>query len=1039
MYMKSLRCALAAALVAGGTAMVCGQSLLAATVHVSPSGSDANPGTLEQPVVTVSKALGLVLGKEEPCEVILHKGVYPGGVTVGQQLERNKGPLPLLLITAAKNADGSFEDVLFDGGRKISESEPVAGKPGVFKAPGAYDLNVTKVNMWEADARIRYTLVADLTSVQQFPASFWCDGSSLFVHTSDGRAPATHEIGITGIHRDGITVWRQNTTIRGLHFRSFLVWGWSAGVTLRAANSAVEDCQAWNCEKGFQSLDEGVADMRIIRCRSDDCFVGAYLGSHRGVVEDCRFIKIRDRFMIRGYPQEDCGIKFYYPGSEGTARRNLCVGFDNGIFVKRKVSTFTCENNTSIDCATYGIGGSGYIPQSLWRLNIVVGSVWVFPIPENLNAGTVMDYNCYWRNSEKASFETCVAAMRKAGTGEHNLVANPRFAGPATGDYRLLPGSPCLKMGPGGENCGAFGVVGPDFKDVEPPVVAVTLAPPAKRSGGAGELYFERDPWIGGGRNLVRELSGDEHAEEWLTSEPFLGLMIGAEDAVSKPAQMKLRVGNGEWSKPEPYATWKEVPFPAGAALASVSLSVSDAEGNWSAPKTIMARLLNKRPALKGKPAIYANNSGVVIAFETDSACLARIEYGPDRKYGSVLEQPKDVQHSWISSDGGDYVATRSNPRVTNHLVLVTPAVVTGKTYHYRLALEDELGNKSVTEDATFTVGGEGKSYFVSPQGEDADAPPTREKPWRTIQFAVDRALPGDRVILLPGFYAGETKLTHGGMKDAPITIESDQPDTVILDARHESQSCLQLERAPEMVIKGLEIRWFAHSGVYVVDSPNVSVLNCRIWNDFWGSVWLEGYGIFAHRSPGMTVDHNVIYGFEFGILLVQSAHSRVTFNTILQNLYGAVGYAYSVEGTVARNNSFAYSGTDQYIVQYGDRKEMATFDSDYNNIGTRIGESYRPGATYDQGAVGAPEEFVAKDAFINAHHNSKALLAENGKRYQSLKAWQEATGKDKHTIFADPTYADAEHFDFRLKPGSPNIGAGENGATIGALGVKEN
>jgi len=648
-----------------------------------------------------------------------------------------------------------------------------------------------------------------------------------------------------------------------------------------------------------------------------------------------------------------------------------------------------------------------------------------------------MDYNCYWRNREKASFAACVAGMRKAATGEHNLVADPRFAGPATGDYRLLPESPCLKIGPGGENCGAFGAVGPDFKDVEPPVVAVTLAPPAKRAGGAGELYFERDPWIGGGRNLVRELSGDEHAEEWLTSEPFLGLMIGVEDAVSKPVEMKLRIGNGEWSKPEPYAVRKEIAFPAGAATASVSLTVSDAAGNWSAPRTVMARLLNKGPALKGKPVSYANNSGVVVAFETDTPCLARIEYGPDKKYGPVLEQPKDVHHSWTSSDGGDYVAIRSNPRVTHHLVLLTPAVVAGKTYHYRLALEDELGNKSATADATFTVGGEGKSYFVSPQGEDTDTPSTREKPWRTIQFAVDRALPGDRVVLLPGVYAGETKLTHGGVKGTPISIEADRAGTAILDGRREVQSCLQLERAPEVAIKGLEIRWFEHSGVYVVDSPNVSVLNCRIWNDFWGAVWLEGYGIFAHRSPGMTVDHNVIYGFEYGIFLVQSAQSRVTFNTVLYNLYSAAGYAYSAEGTVSRNNSFAYSGNDQYIVQYADRKEMATFDSDYNNIGTNIEESFRLGAAYGQGAVGAPEEFVVKDAFINAHHNSAALVAENGKRYQSLKVWQAATGQDKHTIFADPMYADAEHFDFRLKPGSPNIGAGENGATIGALGVK--
>jgi hypothetical protein len=44
-------------------------------------------------------------------------------------------------------------------------------------------------------------------------------------------------------------------------------------------------------------------------------------------------------------------------------------------------------------------------------------------------------------------------------------------------------------------------------------------------------------------------------------------------------------------------------------------------------------------------------------------------------------------------------------------------------------------------------------------------------------------------------------------------------------------------------------------------------------------------------------------------------------------------------------------------------------------------------------------------------------------------------------TVWANPRQRDVVAFDFRLRPDSPNIGAGERGTTIGALpaGREEN
>ena len=993
--------------------------LNATTVHVTPSGTDRSAGTAEAPVATLGEALRRVAAEAGAAEIVLHEGVYPGDARVGSNEDRLGGPRPHLLIRAAHRHAGGFEDVIFDGARRVREAEAVPGKAGIFKMPGSFSYHY-RTHMWEADTRTRYTLVADLAAVEQFPASFWHSPTAIYFRTTDDRPPEDHDVAMTQ-RRAGITLWRPNVTVRGLQFRNFLAWRWSAGVELRGADTAAEDCAVRNSVRGFQVMMEPTGT-RIIRCRTDDCAGGVYSQGTRTVVEDCRLYKIRDGFMVPAYPQDDCGIQFYHPASEGEVRRNLCVGFASGIFVKCKLSEFIVEHNTCLDGTTYGVGCTNWHAKSVFRYNIATGFSWPILSPGKINPTNVVDYNCFWANREASALRKCLEEPRKVGTGTHTITADPRFAGPAKGDYRLLPDSPCLRVGPEGETCGALGGVGPDFKDVQPPTVALAAGPPARRSGGSGELYFERDPWIGGGRNLVRKLLPESGGDEWVTPVPGITLQIDARDYVSRPVRMKVRVGHGPWGDPEAFLSRRAVELPRDERMAGITVTVCDEAGNWSDPVGVMFRVAAVAPRLTRAPAVHASSNGAVISFDTDTPCLAAIEFGVDREYGSVFEQPKSVQRTWISADGGDWVAIRSRPRVTNCLVLLPPRVTPGQAYHYRLILEDEVGNKNVLDDATFALRGEPRAYYVSPSGTDRDGGGSRDRPWRTVQFAVDRALPGDRVLLLPGLYPGEITLSHGGLEGAPITVAAERAGTVVLDGRHEAEACLRLEGAPYVVVRDLEVRWYKRAGIYLADSPGAAVLGCRIWNDFWMG-WPVGSGVFAHRSPGLVVDHNLIYQMEQGISLLQSPRSRVTHNTILKNMYGAVKFIYSAAGSVSRNNSFCFSGNDQYVVICQKDEELGTFDSDYNNVGTKL-RSPEPG-----------DEIVPADPFFR-HHGSKAVISLNGKRFNSLRAWQDATGKDRNTIFGDPKYVDPEHWDFRLQPDSPNIGAGDGGATIGALGV---
>ncbi|HUU91209.1 MAG TPA: right-handed parallel beta-helix repeat-containing protein, partial [Phycisphaerae bacterium] len=72
---------------------------------------------------------------------------------------------------------------------------------------------------------------------------------------------------------------------------------------------------------------------------------------------------------------------------------------------------------------------------------------------------------------------------------------------------------------------------------------------------------------------------------------------------------------------------------------------------------------------------------------------------------------------------------------------------------------------------------GSGKTYYVSPDGDDAN-PGTREKPFKTIQHAVDIVEPGDSIYLKDGTYRESVTIRKSGRPDAYILLRPDPEDT---------------------------------------------------------------------------------------------------------------------------------------------------------------------------------------------------------------------------------------------------------------------
>ena len=87
----------------------------------------------------------------------------------------------------------------------------------------------------------------------------------------------------------------------------------------------------------------------------------------------------------------------------------------------------------------------------------------------------------------------------------------------------------------------------------------------------------------------------------------------------------------------------------------------------------------------------------------------------------------------------------------------------------------------SCTRSAAFPTGS-GKTYYVEPNGND-EGPGTREKPFATIQHAVDRAEPSDTILLAPNAFRESVTVTRSGRPDACIRLQGTEEDREVTGA----------------------------------------------------------------------------------------------------------------------------------------------------------------------------------------------------------------------------------------------------------------
>jgi hypothetical protein len=965
-------------------------------LHVSPQVAADGAGTPEQPV-TLTVAVQRASTDTGLKEIILAGGEY--FVSANIQNPKAEGSAPLL-IRAAEGATPVLHHAI-----RITEAEAVPGVPGCYRSK---QMPPSLAHMWEKDTRQRYISLATKASVAAYPGSAFADPEEqhLYFHTSDGKPPQEHEVYLSLSVGNGrvLGIYRTGTTVEGLTVRDYV--GSGQGMVMHGTKITFRRCRLENCNIGIAVGEHGTGYL-IEDCTFRDTAQGVRSEGPDLVVRRCHFEKKRDAFLIPVYPTLDTGVYLYFPAKCGIITDNFFSGYNRGIRVKTGGRAFVLRHNTIVNCSGGdGISWEGSWPDSDVSYNIITQAE-NFIDALRFDPGIVLDHNFYWKPTRVEQYLLRETAIRGANLGQHNMLADPRFVDPGNGDYRLLPDSPavlCLKDADG-RPAGAFPVAPIEAAAKARPTLQLDFEADSMPYGPSGVLTFDRDPWIGGGTTRVRELTEAGRPPQRLTGLPEATVVMRAADATGKI--VKTRVTVAEEPPQETAYTWQQqVKLPDKDGEYRMRCEVQNERGTWSEPAVAFLRLERTAPAPVDRPEVIANDNGLIVAFETRLPCQAEIRFGPTGNYGRVVRSGELIKRSWDPGDGGEWIETWTIPRTSFALAILKPEVEAGQTVHFQVVLTSEAGLKSESRDFTAKMGGQDRSIFVATGGADSPGRGTRAAPLRTVQYAVDRALPGDRVVLLPGLYAEGAVITHGGLSDqARLTIEAETAGTVTMDTAKREHSVLALEKAGYITIRNIRFLYYRKAGVYAYRAPHVTVEDCT----FFTGTGEQGYHTFFFWSPHGTVIRCLAIGGETGLVFLQSPHATVTHNTVSKQLYAAAAYHYSLAGTVQMNNNFYDAGNDAFSGCIQHPEELKTFRSDYNNLG-----------------------------------GSGKRLASLDKAYRKMEEWQAAYGQDKHSLLADPKFVKpivtaVDSWDWTVKPDSPNTGAGENGATIGAYWAATN
>ncbi len=220
-------------------------------------------------------------------------------------------------------------------------------------------------------------------------------------------------------------------------------------------------------------------------------------------------------------------------------------------------------------------------------------------------------------------------------------------------------------------------------------------------------------------------------------------------------------------------------------------------------------------------------------------------------------------------------------------------------------------------------------------------------QPGDSIQTAVDSAVSGDVIILKPGTYTENIKISKDNLV---ISSESGNPEDTIITASNSGDHVISLE-ADSVKISGLGITGTKdiYAGIYLSECNNCIIENNKLLNN--------GYGIYVSNSKGNTLSNNrVINNGEYGILFSTASNNTLSGNTASDNKGRGIHIGTSNGNTLSGNTMSSNGVYGLFVCPKSDNNFV--FNNYFNNtvnaqIGNGNGNAYNTTKTEGVNVIG--------------------------------------------------------------------------------------